>query len=355
MNCIIYPCSNDVIPFIDYINSSESKLKIVKAVCPVICRSMIADDIRCDVVTDFKASLDECDSVIICDYKSIRSMYNDIISKINLSLEFGKNVICCAELKDDDLKKVKDIANEKKLKFEYRQQWDYHEVKCYEKQESVIIGIGSLFSAVNTDKLFCNIIKKLNECGYKTVGIGTNSNNMLIDCYTLPNQIFTSAKNSDEKVLYLNDFINDVELRKCPDIIVLQFPGGMSNFAEEILDGYTLDAYTLSQAVSVDYFILSIPVNVLEPDQLPEMDTQYKYKYNCPIDAFAISNSAVDKTLAFDSGYVEITTVSNDYTSAYKEKCYDLEGYFICESNENDQDALISDFIDKVSSNVEEL
>ncbi|MGN0616993.1 hypothetical protein [Ruminococcus flavefaciens] len=355
MNCIIYPCSNDVIPFIDYINSSKNDLHIVKAVCPVICRSMIADNICCDVDTDFRASLDECDTVIICDYKSIRSMYNDIISKINISLECGKNVICCAELKYDDLKIAKDIADEKKLKFEYRKRWDYHEVKCYEKQESVIIGIGSLFSAVNTDIIFCNIIKKLNECGYKTVGIGTNSNNMLIDCYTLPKQIFTSTKSSDDKVLYLNDFINDVELRKCPDIIVLQFPGGMSNYAEEVLDGYTLDAYTLSQAVSVDYFILSIPVNVLDPDQLPELDTQYKYKYNFPVDAFAISNSAVDASLSFDSGCVEITTVRNDYSSAYKEKCSDLEGYFICELNENDQEALISDFIDKVSSNVEEL
>ena len=38
MNCIIYPCSNELIPFIDYIDKIDNELNIVKAICPVICR-----------------------------------------------------------------------------------------------------------------------------------------------------------------------------------------------------------------------------------------------------------------------------------------------------------------------------
>lgn len=45
MNCIIYPCSNELIPFIDYIDKIDNDLHIVKAVCPVVCRSMVSDEL----------------------------------------------------------------------------------------------------------------------------------------------------------------------------------------------------------------------------------------------------------------------------------------------------------------------
>ncbi|MBR3667766.1 MAG: hypothetical protein IKN66_11525 [Ruminococcus sp.] len=356
MNCIIYPCSNELIPFIDYIDKIDNDLHIVKAVCPVVCRSMVSDELGCDISTDFDASLEICDTVIICDYKNIGSMYKDVVKKIILSLEKNKNVICCAELHENDLKKACSLAKEKNLVFRCKNKYEFPEVAdFYMKQESVVIGIGSMFSPLNTDKLYCDLIRHLNESGYKTVGIGTSNNNMLINSYTLPKEIFRSSKSNDEKVFFLNNFINDIELLKCPDIIVVQFPGGMSNFAEEVLDGYTIDAYTFSQAVSVDYFILGIPVNVVTPDHLSELDTEYKYKYNCPIDAFAVSNSVVDIDLCFDIGEVVITALDKSHALDYIEKCSDIKGYLFCDMNDSNRNALVSDFIEKCSNNVEEL
>lgn len=356
MNCIIYPCSNELIPFIDYIDKIDNELNIVKAICPVICRSMVSDELSWDISTDFESSLELCDTVIICDYKNIDSMYKDIVQKIILSLKKNKNVICCAELSEDDLKKACSLAKEKDLIFRFKNKYEIPEVAdFYMKQESVVIGIGSMFSSLKTDTLYCNLIRRLNESGYKTVGIGTSNNNMLINSYTLPKEIFRSSLSNDEKVFFLNNFINDIELLKCPDIIVVQFPGGMSNFAEEVLDGYTIDAYTFSQAVSVDYFILGVPVNVITPDDLPELDTEYKYKYNCPVDAFAISNSDVDIDLCFDLGEVVIATVDKSHAQDYIEKCSDINGYLFCDMNDNSQNALVSDFIEKCSNNVEEL
>ena len=36
MDCIVYPCSNDIMPFIECVNSMEDELRITKAVCTEI-------------------------------------------------------------------------------------------------------------------------------------------------------------------------------------------------------------------------------------------------------------------------------------------------------------------------------
>jgi len=357
MDCIVYPCSNDIMPFIECVNSMEDELRITKAVCTEICKRTIHDTYSCEIVTDFDAALNEVECAIIYDYVNIIYMYDDIIEKLTLALERGKCVLCYAALNPDDLESLKNLAEDHDTEFVYFGEIKLPEIteRTYEKQECVVVGIGKLFDGINSDVIFCQIFKKFKAEGYNVIGISTSKNAEIMGCYTLPSSIFASVADESEKVLFLNSYICDIELRHCPDIILLQFPGGMSMLSEDMGEDFNIRSYTLSRAVSVDYFVLAIPVYVSAPENLTEYSIEYRYKYGFNIDAFAISNSEIDLNVTFVSNKVELQSTPDKDIESYQDECIEkCDKFIFCNvHSDDDYDMLVQNCIETLSGNIE--
>ena len=116
--------------------------------------------------------------------------------------------------------------------------------------------------------------------------------------------------------------------------------------SEDMGEDFNIRSYTLSRAVSVDYFVLAIPVYVSAPENLTEYSIEYRYKYGFNIDAFAISNSEIDLNVTFVSNKVELQS-----TLECIEKC---DKFIFCNvHSDDDYDMLVQNCIETLSGNIE--
>lgn len=359
MKCLIYPCSNEFHHLIELINNCDNELNIVKAVCPKIVRDQIADDFPCDVVTDFDIASEEIECIIICDTIYNGNMYGDIVNKICTSIENDKKVICCSEINDIDLERIYSLKeSEKRFAYFGGCYKNYSkDVFIYEKQECIVIGIGKLFSKLDAKKEFCQLIRKFSDEGYKTVGVSLDKNSVLYGGFVIPDHVFTDIISSDLRVIYLNKFINDIQQKCCPDIILIEFPDGMMKLSDSLGDGYGIKPFLLSQAVSVDYFILDIPTGFIDPKRIENVSNEISVRYGFDVNAIIINNYMIDYYLSIQYDEIEMFSSTPEAVDDYKQQC--MQEYsdciFVSQDSTDEVDVIVSSCIEALSDNVEEL
>lgn len=358
MNCLIYPFTTECIAFAEYVQEFRNDLNIVKAVCLPIFRTRFDNIGSIDVGTDFETSLKDVECVIICDFNHINALYNNVIDKIIIAIESGKKVICYAELYNDELKKIRSITKNDNDAFVYLGNEPEIMISdiLYEKQECVVIGVGKLMSGIDTDKCFCNLYSRFKKMGYNVVGI-SNRNSQLIGCSLFPDEIYTSYATDDQKVTFINDYINKIQTKYCADIILIQFPYGMVKFTDEVGDGYAIRSYILSQALSVDYFVLNMPVDAIDPGSFDELNNQFIYKFDFSIDAVLFVNSALNVIDSLEHFKIQYQDVSEEYTEkiccSFDELNEDV--FFGVSERNDDYDKIVTMCVENLSENIEEL
>lgn len=363
MDCLVYPFSEGFIPYEKCIKEFRTDLHITKYVCPAFWKININETDNYPIETNFDAAMEAVAAVMICECQNINHMYRDIIQKIKSAVKNEKTVFCCVQLKAEDLDEIKSMKEYRESDFQYLADYPLIEEKerelydeQYEVQECVVIGVGRMLRGVNTDTTFCNMIRKYRSLGYSVVGVGTNYNCRMMGCYIFPDNVFSSLKNEEDKVLFINTYINKLQIKQCADIVLVQFPDGMMQYSNRISEGYGIKSFMVSRALFVDYFILNIPQKSVEMDNFTELNQTFKYRYGFEIDAVGIDNKEIDVIYSneMDEMNYKITAWRN--TSEYAKECEEncSEMIFFSIDQEIDYDRVVSDSVEKLSSNVEE-
>jgi hypothetical protein len=213
---MIYPFSSSLYPIICALNEKEQTNRIHYAVSPPSWGVRV-ENLNSEIVysTDFIAALESVDSVIIADFTYNDYLYRDVIEKISLTLEKGKQIICYSSLKEPDRTRfsneypslfsvidnnsVGSVNDALKLNFRYR------------SQDCIIIGVGNMMKGLDDITITVTISELLKKQGYRVKTISTNHNCGLLRYYDYPIDIYSSTVSEEDKVLALNAYIHNIE------------------------------------------------------------------------------------------------------------------------------------------------
>ena len=290
MAYLVYPYSNDFIPLVR--DTSQIEYQIKSVVFPKGWKKNIHVPKGIQGSTDFFEALHNVEGVIFTDINCWPYLYKDVVNKIKFVLDLGLKVVCCAELKEVELLKFAVYSN---FRY-YKNATLFHGLKRtpYQIQDCPVLCVGNLFRGMKNSEVVFEISEQLKRKGYTVLTVMPNDRNYFLAGYEIFTDEFYDSISLEEYVITYNNYINSLQAARSADIIVIGMPDGMIKYSDVCPGGYGIKNYILSQAISIDYFILNTPLDVIEVEGLNLLSDAFKFKYGFEIDSIIFSRLYVD-------------------------------------------------------------
>lgn len=355
MNCLIYPFLKECKYFFEYLQEQKKEYNILHLVCPRACANKIGAEYN--IENDFDIALKDVDTVIISDIAKIPWIYQDTVNKIQKCLEDGYKVICCTRLEEADLAKCQNINNnENFIYYGIIPFTDNSSLSFLNSINGIVVGIGMLSSGLDCDTTFFKLLSLFKEKGYTVAGIcGRYDSRLINGCYPFPSNIFESNISNQEKIFKLNDYVNSIQMKHSADIIIICYPQGMLKFSDEIPDGFGVDSFMISQAVSVDYFILNKSLSFFNEDEFIGLNNTFRERFGFEINAIGIDNKIINFSDSKELEKIIYNKADNDEIDEEVKKCQLMNNRIVYYrvNDESSYEKIVSDCIDDLSGNVD--
>lgn len=294
MNYLIYPYSDNLSSVVENISFYSEDINITKCVSPIAWKRNI--DANIEVSFNFREAIEGVDGVIIADTPENKFMYQDLLNKLSFSLASKKHVICCTELQNKDVEELASIAQSNSVMFKYTitQMEAKRDFGVFQRQDCIVIAIGGMLNELDSLTTMSNLVYRYRELGYRVTAVSDNKNTALFNFVPFPSAILDSDLPHQEIIKEINTFYNELQLLHQPDIIITQIPNGMIKYSNICVENFGVKAYMLSQALSVDYFILTSPIDDFDDASFNLMSTTFKYRFGFKIDAVGIANRYIN-------------------------------------------------------------
>ncbi|MCS4481257.1 TIGR04066 family peptide maturation system protein [Clostridium botulinum] len=136
--------------------------------------------------------------------------------------------------------------------------------------------------------------ENLMQMGYKVSQVGSRNYCELMDFHSFPQFMYSTEITEEEKVIYFNNFIKDIELNDNSDVIIIGIPGGIMPFNDKYTNGFGILAYEISQAVKPDAAVFTTLYEDYNKEYFESIDNTIKYKFGFEIDCYNLSNIQFD-------------------------------------------------------------
>ncbi|NLE04258.1 MAG: hypothetical protein GX638_05570 [Crenarchaeota archaeon] len=251
--------------------------------------------------------------------------YNDdiyvlTVDAIRTALLFQKEVICSAQLKQDDLNEFIILNAYNNGQFIYLPELenlpfsqDKGRLYC---PIAPIVFVGGLLKEANVLEVFLSISGMLQNNGLRVIPISSNINSSLAGITTFSK--LTGPKSVDEvkKVYTLNNLVKIIEKDKHPDLFIVHLSEPIIEYNEIIPNDFALFPYIVSKALIPDFFICCIPCSLSDNRFINDVSEGVLSRFGFPIDYVHISNIIIDGAAVVNNEVLSVTyTTQEDINS----------------------------------------
>ncbi len=326
-NILLYPCSKESIPVIQHLNKSATQYHISAIVVPKSWAKEGTDlgflDNRADtglcVTNDFDEALKTCDLVLFLDTPLRRLMHDAVIENVQQALRDGKTVRCIFPLLEKEVDTLRIIATENNCSFVYfstKPKGQITDPGLYDMDVPIVF-IGDLYLYSHSTDVLIFITERLKKKGYRAIGVTPDRNGNLINYEVIPDFFMQPGKTEDEKVIYFNKFIKDIEKEYQPDIILIALPGPLMMYSKRVTVGYGILPIIVATAVDPDFFVVCAGLSRAHQSFIEQISAHLSGKIGIGIDALVVSNFEVDHTISM-SKCIMVSGASNAAKLCYK-------------------------------------
>lgn len=148
--------------------------------------------------------------------------------------------------------------------------------------------------------------------GYKITQIGSRSYSHFFGFHNFPQFMLEHEYSEAQKVLLFNHYLAKLAKEENPDLIIITVPGGIFRYSNEIIGDFGILMYLLSQAITVDYAIMSIFFQSELNDMLSNINTLCTFRYGFPIDYWNVSDRYINSEKTIESSDLDIQTIDHN-------------------------------------------
>lgn len=285
--CIIYPFFDEYYTSINYIES-QNKVKVSKLVKPKGWNLSESDNLNLECY-DFLESLKAGEIVIILNTKNNSFMHTEIVKNIILALNNRKEVKCFEKLSKNELNRIKNIAVMNETIFTYHFKNSIHVSTRFDlmyKPKAIVIGVGKLLNNLNALSVMCDLANEYKKNGFFTMVLSNNVNADLFGFIKIPTKLSVEG---------FNKFIEKVERKYHPEILIIEFPDAIMRYSDYINNDFGIYSYIITQAISIDYFVLLSCMNQFSMELFEELNLLSTYRFNCEINNILLEDYILDE------------------------------------------------------------
>lgn len=212
------------------------------------------------VSADFMEKIDDCTCVwFVADGR--QEMPKELLrEKLQEAVKHGKRILY-TRYGDDHYEEMKQLIPtelyiEKKMKLETMLNLSKDRTYDIDTPVIVVAGLGQ-----DTDKLAVQLIlrRKLMEKGYKVRVISSRRDGDWDGIYEMPEFVFNHSFSESEKIIKLNHYVKQIEIREKPDVLLVGVPGAVLPLDSINHNEFGILAYEISFAVSCDAAVICMP------------------------------------------------------------------------------------------------
>lgn len=311
----IYPFSRISFALLNYLQSSNCNITEVFSLYGfgIVGKDISESDARQKVNLIAKSgeeiinNLADFDTLLITEwmkpaYEITDSLiYQDIVQKIKLAAENGKNIICLPKLKKADLKEIKSLCQQQNIQFRYcpSELGDldkYGHKKRYEfcPISIPVVLVGGIINDIDCFECFLGLVKAFQNAGYNVAGFASDSSSTLFNITRLDPIMNSLRYSDDEKMLWINNCLFYISLKKKADIIIIQIPDAMMRFNDQAINGFGAKTFVYSQAVTANYCFGIVPWRFTDSHFLDSVSNNFKNRYGFQLNGVFSSNFLIN-------------------------------------------------------------
>ena len=173
-----------------------------------------------------------------------------------------------------------------------------------------IIGVGAMVAEYDTAEIITNLKNYLSsEMKVSCVYAHSLLNAYGMNCI---NENDLEKRSFEEKIFFVNWYLNEVIEQENPDVLLVQIPGGLMQINSKYLNGGGEYPFIYSQAVSFDYVICSLPINDIRSFSFVVMDKYLGTKYGFTNIYYHISNMLMMLEMDIEEGHIPYVCVDEE-------------------------------------------
>ncbi|MCL2248949.1 MAG: TIGR04066 family peptide maturation system protein [Oscillospiraceae bacterium] len=306
----VYPYSAEFDPFLRHASLLDKTFRIKALISPygwgLVGQTFSLETERIDltVVSEFDTVISDIDTIFIPYFYADENMETLIIKDIEDIALFVKKIICAAKLSKQNTKILENICEAAGCIFEdlnqlthveqYELMDSFEENPAIENIDVPIIVIAGLWEETDKFEVSLALRKKFLQNNYKVTQIGSRNCCELFDFHSFPGFMLRSHVDAVDKIIHFNRLIKHLTENERPDIIILTIPGAIKNLSDEITKGFGILPHIIFQSIMADYLIFCTMYDECSIQFLQEISTMCKYKFDCPVDCYHMSNMLFD-------------------------------------------------------------
>lgn len=313
-NVIVYPYSRLFAPFLRHIAYTK-QFDVQCAIMPGrwykdgVDAAFVDEnpDIGIPIKQGFEDQVEYADTIIWAEYEyGDKLLQEKVWEQMRQSLKKGKRILCCQELKNEDLDCFCRIANSSGSAFEYKVFSDGHfniKSKSLLKIDVPIITVIGLSGDCQKMEMQLFLRRKFKERGYKVLQIGSRNNCELLEFHSFPQFMFNDQISEIGKMnAYYNYIVELVENEK-PDVVIIGIPGGIYPLDDNYNLNYGITAFEVCNVIQSDCNIFNMWCDIYTDQLVQKMCNVSLHRLNTPIDFINLSNVTINKDFFMDRGH----------------------------------------------------
>lgn len=236
--------------------------------------------------------------LVICSTQS-----EMILTKLKLHIEDflqqGKEVICCRVLEESFLASVmRKTCPGQFIYLPSRWKVDIGNVRIeagnFYRTKAPVILVGEMMGGLEIYDIVEQITRHFRKTGYQVAAVGDKNYSELLEINRMPDILSATELSGAEKISLLNLFIHEIEEKEKPDIIIIQLPGAIMKYSNNLTEAFGIIPFLLSQAVEADYMLLCVPYGTINNEFYEQLKNICLYRFNVELCGICMSNSMLD-------------------------------------------------------------
>lgn len=283
--------------------------------------------------------LERIDEIFIMD--SIEFIKMDEIEIFLKEIPKNIKLVYCSQTNSSYFCEIKRICKEIDLQLVIYndKKWQLQsKIRFLKKIEKPVITVYGMSVCTNKFDIQLYLRKYFVEKGYSVEQIGTKIVAEYLDFHKIPDWFFQGNVTEMDKILYLNDYIYQLSQNDI-DLIIIGVPGGIMPLSQKHHFEFGIYAYEISCSCKPDYAILSLPYAEYNEKFAEEMRNTFRYKLNCEVDAFLVSEYRVVSNSVNGDNLEFVRCIQNENKN-------NIPGFYSFEKLKNGD--MVDDIINKI-------
>lgn len=314
-NTALYPYSAELFPFVKMVIRKNTNYLITELIAP---RGFGLDGkdagyarnrekLNIVVTSDFNENDIKWNQLLVIDIDhETPELVTEKQAYIKRTLLANKRVIYYANVRDDIVSE--EFLTQMKEQFGnqfllYRDTdilscvYHEHRYKKLEHIETPIILVGGLLREADTFEVLMQLVAKIQENQQKVTAFCAHTAGLAAGYQSILPIFRNDSISESKKIELMNGILKNAEEKEHPDVIIIEAPDAVMSYNAYATNGFGIQTYLLTQAVTPDYFVCCIPCDLARQQILSELGTNLERKLDCKVNVFHASNTQIDYIL----------------------------------------------------------